>query len=78
MILTADNKGRIAARDLFPPGATFDASRTSGGQVVLVPMVKKPDVAPIVKLVRKDGRTRLVSDRTITSADVANALLDFP
>jgi hypothetical protein len=34
--LTADGKGRIACRNLFPPHASFDALKEPDGRVTLI------------------------------------------
>ena len=36
MTLTADSKGRIACRDLFPPHASFEALKEPDGRVTLI------------------------------------------
>ena len=48
MTLTADSKGRIACRDLFPPHASFEALKEPDGRVTLI------------RLRREDRRPRLV------------------
>ena len=55
MTLTADAKGRIACRKLFPPHASFQATREPDGKVTLVrlrPDERKPH---IVKPVLRNG-----------------------
>ena len=79
MKLTADSKGRLGSRKLFPPGSSFEAEKDPAtGRVVLVELVAKEPKAPKVKLVRRNGFTYLKSDRAITSEDVACAMEDFP
>ena len=76
MKLTADNQGRIACRELFPPRKTFDATRQPDGSIRVVELVEKQPRTG--KLVRKDGRTYLVGDRPFSDADVKGWLADFP
>jgi len=38
MTLTAESKGGIACRDLFPPPASFEALKEPDGRVTLIPL----------------------------------------
>jgi hypothetical protein len=53
MTLTADSKGRLACRELFPPHASFEAHRSADGRVMLTrlrPEASKPRlVKPVVR-----------------------------
>ena len=76
MKLRADRQGRIACREFFPPEAAFDVTRQPDGSVRVMELVEKK--APRAKLVRRGGRTFLVSGKVITNADVQRALEEFP
>jgi len=79
MRLTADSKGRLGSRELFPPGKSFEAEKDPAtGRVVLVELAPKEAMPPKVKLVRRAGRTLLQSDRQLGASDVAKALEEFP
>ena len=79
MRLTADSKGRLGSRELFPPGRSFEVEKDpNSGRVVLIELVPKEAKPPKVKLVRRKGRTMLVSDRALGPLDVAKALEEFP
>jgi len=53
--LTADHKGRIACRKLFPPHASFDATREPDGKVTLVRLGREEREPRIVKPVLRKG-----------------------
>jgi hypothetical protein len=56
MTLTADEKGRLTCRELFPPRASFDAQKDKLGRVVLTRLVKEKNPPKLVRPVRyKDG-----------------------
>ena len=56
MTLTADDKGRLTCRDLFPPRTSFAAERDELGRIVLTRLAKQEQPAKLVKPVRyKDG-----------------------
>ncbi len=56
MTLTADDKGRLTCRELFPPRAVFDAQKDESGRVVLTRLAKQEHSARLVKPVKyKDG-----------------------
>lgn len=76
MKLKADNQGRIACRELFPPQTAFEVSRQPDGSIRVVELVEKP--ARKSRLVRVNGRTLIETDQPITNEDVAAALTDFP
>jgi len=79
MKLTADSKGRLGSRDLFPPGRTFEVEKDpQTGRVVLIELVPKEAKPPKVKRVRRGGRTMLVSDRELGPLDVLKAMEEFP
>lgn len=78
MKLTADKKGRLTCAELFPPEATFDATRQPDGSVRVMELVEKTSRPANVRLVRKDGYSVLVSDQPISLAAIKEALADFP
>lgn len=54
--LTADSKGRITCRELFPPQTSFSAERDDSGRVILVRLAKQEMPPKVVKPIRyKDG-----------------------
>lgn len=55
MTLTADNKGRLACRELFPPHASFEATREPDGKVTLVRLRREEREPRIVKPVLRNG-----------------------
>jgi hypothetical protein len=56
MTLTADEKGRLTCRELFPPRAAFDARTDGLGRVVLTRLAKQEHPPKLVRPVRyKDG-----------------------
>ena len=75
MKLIADDKGRIASAELFPPRTVFDATRQPDGSVRVVELVEKevPEVKPIrtkegfliwpVKVSRQAIRQAIRTDR---------------
>ncbi len=55
MTLTADSKGRIACRQLFPPHASFEAVAGPDGRVTLIRLRRQESRARLVKPVRRGG-----------------------
>lgn len=55
MTLTADNKGRIACRKLFPPHASFEATKELDGKVTLVRLRREERKPRIVKPILRKG-----------------------
>ncbi len=49
MTLTADEKGRLTCRELFPPHAAFDAQKDESGRVVLTRLAKQEHPPKLVK-----------------------------
>jgi hypothetical protein len=56
MTLTADDKGRLACRELFPPRTSFDVSRTPEGQILLRKLVPETQRRVRGRLKRVRGR----------------------
>ena len=75
MKLVADSNGRLACKDLFPPGKPFSAERMGDGSIRLMELVEKevPTVHPVrtrggflmlpVKLDRKTVAAAIRADR---------------
>jgi hypothetical protein len=75
MKLVADSNGRLASKELFPPGKPFSAERMPDGSIRVVELVEKevPTVEPIrtkegflmlpVKLERKIVAAAIRADR---------------
>jgi hypothetical protein len=76
MKLTADDQGRIGCRELFTPRKTFDATRQPDGAIRVVEVVE--ELPRRARLVRRDGRTYLESDRPVTNADTQAVMSQFP
>jgi hypothetical protein len=57
MKLVADSRGRLAARDIFRPGKTFDVTPQPDGSIRLMELVER--AVPVVKI--KKGRDGLFS-----------------
>ncbi len=55
MTLTADSKGRIACRGLFPPHASFEAIKTQDGKVVLTRLRRDERKPRLVRPVLRNG-----------------------
>lgn len=55
MTLTADNKGRIACRELFPPHASFEAIKESDGKVTLIRLRRDERKLEMVKPILRNG-----------------------
>ena len=55
MTLTADSKGRIACRDLFPPHASFEARKEPDGRVTLIRLRREDRKPRLVKPVVRKG-----------------------
>ena len=75
MKLMADDKGRLGCRELFPPLKTFDATRQPDGSIRVIEVTEPTQPA---RLVRRDGRTFLESEHTITNADTEAVMNQFP
>jgi hypothetical protein len=74
--LRSDKEGRIACGEFFPPQTTFDVSKQPDGSFRLVELAERN--APRARLVRRNGRTYLESDKIITNEDVQRAMEEFP
>jgi len=55
MTLTADSKGRIACRDLFPPHASFEALKEPDGRVTLIRLRREERKPRLVKPILRKG-----------------------
>ena len=75
--LIVDASKRIRLPDAQPK-QVFAYKYDGSGIVTLTPVKVGPQGLPTPKLVRKGGRTYLVSERKITAEDVQQALEDFP
>ena len=62
MTLTADSKGRIACRDLFPPHASFEALKEPDGRVTLIRLRREYRKPRLVKPVVRKGLLVLPMD----------------
>jgi hypothetical protein len=76
MKLVADAHGRLTAAKHFRPGTAFDLSPQPDGSYRLVELVERKN--PPGKLIRKNGKTLMVTARPVTLADTQNALEEFP
>jgi hypothetical protein len=73
MTLTADSKGRIACRKLFPPHASFEAHRTQDGRVTLIRLRREELKPRLVKPVARKGLLVL----PLAGAELDSEALDF-
>lgn len=55
MTLTADSKGRIACRELFPPHASFEAIKEEDGKVTLIRLRREAAKPRLVRPVVRKG-----------------------
>jgi hypothetical protein len=62
---------------LVKPGERYRLEKTSPTEIHMKLMVVQ-DELPKARLVRKNGRTCLVSDRQLTNEDVQQAMAEFP
>ena len=74
MKLRTDNRGRLNGRGMLKRNATYEA-KEDGARITLVEV---PKGAIKTRLVRRNGRTYLNTNRPITNEDVAAAMADFP
>ena len=72
MTLTADSKGRIACRDLFPPHASFEALKQPDGRVTLIRLRREARKPRLVKPIFRKGLLVLPMD----SAELDSEALD--
>ncbi len=52
MTLTADEKGRLTCRELFPPRTVFEAQTDEMGRVFLTSLAKQEHLPKLVKPIR--------------------------
>ena len=62
MTLTADSKGRIACRNLFPPHASFEALKEPDGRVTLIRLRREDRKPHLVKPIVRKGLLVLPMD----------------
>jgi hypothetical protein len=74
MILTADKKGRLGSRTLFPPGTAFESSFDAQGRIVLVRLVPAQREPAKARLVRKAGYTMLKSSVAVSREEMLEAI----
>ena len=55
MTLTADAKGRITCRELFPPETSFAAEKDEMGRIILVRLAKQESPPKVVKPIFYQG-----------------------
>lgn len=70
MKLVADSNGRLACKELFPPGKPFSARRMSDGSIRLIELVEK-EVPTVTPLRTREGFLMLpvkVDRKTISAA----------
>lgn len=78
MKLTADDQGRLACAELFPPRSTFDATRQPDGSVRVLELVEKESHPAKVRFEQRSGHTVGFTDQPISLAAIQAALADFP
>ena len=73
-----DDKCRPGAlTGLVKPGQRYKVEKPSPTEIVMKLMTIQED-GPKARLLRRSGRTRLISDRQFTNEDVQKALAEFP
>jgi hypothetical protein len=55
MTLTADQKGRLTCRELFPPRTSFAAERDEAGRIILVRLARQESPAKVVRPIPYKG-----------------------
>lgn len=78
MILVADDKGRLASRELFTPRQAFDVSKQNDGSIRVVELEEKIDRPAKVRFEKRNGRTVGITDRKVSLATIKELLADFP
>jgi hypothetical protein len=76
MKLMSDDRCRVQSKDLFKPNTPYDGEKLTDGRIMFVELVPKETAR--AKLVRRDGRTYLMSEKKLTHEDVVVALTQFP
>jgi len=56
MTLTADNKGRVTAAEIFTPGKSFETIKLSTGQIIMSELTRKEP--PTLRVRRVNGKLR--------------------
>jgi hypothetical protein len=74
MTVTVDDQQRVTLP--AEPGATFELSKTDGGQFILTPVSIGPESE--VQYVWKDGLLLARTERVITLEETLALLEDFP
>ena len=76
--LRTDKQGRLACRELFPPGSAFDVTRQPDGSIRVMEVVEKPVRPANVRLEKRAGFTVGMSDQPISAVALKAALAEFP
>ena len=71
MKLVADSRGRLAAREIFRPGKTFDVTHQPDGSIRLIELVERE--VPVVKL--KKSRAGIFSTPQPLTREEARAAI---
>jgi len=71
MKLIADSRGRLAAREVFRPGKTFEVTPLPDGSIRLIELVERE--VPVVKL-KKNRAGVFSSPRPLTRAEAQAAI----
>ena len=75
-LLVTDDRCRLQSRELLEPNTPYNGEQDGSGRIVLVKLVSDPSSK--ARLVRREKRTLLVSDRELTNADVQKVMAEFP
>jgi|BarGraNGADG00212_2_1021979.scaffolds.fasta_scaffold14167_3 hypothetical protein len=73
-----DTQHRAALGRLVKPRERYAAEKPDDGVIVLRRLVVNQSKLPKVKLVRRNGRTLLASDRPVGNEDVQRVMETFP
>ena len=77
--LTADSKGRIACRDLFPPHASFEALKEPDGRGTFIRLRREEGKPHLVKpIVRKGLLVLPMEDAELDSATLDREIREEP
>ena len=75
MRVSSDDRCRVQSRELFKPNTRYEGEVRPDG-IHLVELAEKR-AAP-ARLIRRKGRTLIVTERQITDEDVRRAMESFP
>ncbi len=78
MTLTADKKGRLTSRQLFPPGSVFAAEQEGEERVVLKRLREVKPNPSTIRISKENGYTVFSTSRPVSMETVQELLSEFP